>query len=244
MLLCSSLSSGVCSNSRPLSWRCHPTISCSLAPFSAYPQSFPASGSFLMSRITISPFSIWSGLISFRIDWFDLLAIQRTLKSLLQHHNSEISIVWHAALFIVQLSHLYITTGKTIALTMRTFVSKVMSLLFNMLSICVIAFLPQSKCLLTSWLQSPSAVILEPEKVNSVTVSTFSLSVCHEVMGPNTMILVFYMLSFKPAVSLFSLTLFQRLFSFFSLSAKSDGCWYFSYQSWFQLVIHPAQHFT
>ena len=121
----------------------------------------------------------------------DLLAVQGTLKSLLQHHNSKASSLWHSAFFMVQLSHPYMTTGKTIALIRRTFVSKVMSLHFKMLSRFVIAFLPRSKRLLISWLQSPSAVILEPKKIKSVTVSIVSPSICHEVMGPNAMILVF-----------------------------------------------------
>ena len=125
------------------------------------------------------------------MDWLDLLAVQGTLKSLLQHHVSKASILWLLALFMVQLSHLYMTTGKTIALTRWTFVDKIMSLLCNMLSTLVITFLPRSKHLLISWLQSPSAVILEPSKIKSVAVSTFSPSVCHEVMGPDAMILVF-----------------------------------------------------
>ena len=120
----------------------------------------------------ISPSNEYSGLISFRMDWLDLLAVQGTLKSLLQHHSSKASILWHSAFFIVQLSHPYMTTGKTIALTRWTFVGEVMSLLFNMLSILVIVFLPRSKHLLISWLQSPFAVILEPKKIKSVTVST------------------------------------------------------------------------
>uniref|UniRef100_A0AC11EFV3 Uncharacterized protein n=2 Tax=Ovis aries TaxID=9940 RepID=A0AC11EFV3_SHEEP len=114
------------------------------------------------------------GLISFRMDWLDLLAVQGTLKSLLQHHSSKASILWRSAFFTVQLSHPYMTTGKTIALTRRTLVGKVMSLIFNMLSRFVIAFLPRSKRLLISWLQSPSAVILEPRKIKSDTVSTVS----------------------------------------------------------------------
>ena len=113
------------------------------------------------------------------MDWLDLLAVQWTLKSLLQHHGSKASILWYSAFFIVQLSHPYMTIGKTIVLTRQTFVGKVMSLLFNMLSRLVITFLPRSKCLLISWLQSTSAVILEPPKVKSVTVSP---SICHEVM--------------------------------------------------------------
>ena len=131
---------------------------------------------------SISPSSEYSGLISFRMDWLDLLSVQGTLKSLLQHHSSK-SILWHSAFFIIQLSHPYRTTGKTIALTRWTFVGKVMSLLFNMLSKLVKAFLPRSKHFLISWLQSPSAVILEPKKIKLVTVSTVSPSISHEVMN-------------------------------------------------------------
>ena len=130
-------------------------------------------------------------MISFRMDWFDLLAVQGTLKSLLQHHSSKASILWCSAFFMVQLSHPSMTTGKTIAGSMWTFVGKVMSLLFNMLSRLVIAFLPKSKRLLISWLQSPSAVILEPRKIKSDTVSTVSPSICCEVMGPDAMIFIF-----------------------------------------------------
>ena len=122
------------------------------------------------------------------MDWLDLLAVQGIFESLLQYHSSKASIVQHSAFFIVQLSHPYMTIGKTIAWTGRTFVGKVMSLLFNMLSQLVITFLPRSKCLLISWLHSPSAVILEPQKVKSATVSTVSLSICHEVMGLDAMI--------------------------------------------------------
>ena len=125
---------------------------------------------------SISPSNEYSGLISFRIDWFDLLAVQGTLKSLLQHHSSKESILQHLAFFIVQLSHPYMTTGKSIGLTRRTFVGKVMSLLFNMLSRLVITFLPRSKRLLISWLQSPSAVLLEPKKIKSITVSLLGTS--------------------------------------------------------------------
>ena len=166
---------------------------------------------------SISPSNEYSELISFRIDWFDLLAVQGTLRSLLQHHNSKASVLQHSAFFMVQLLHPYVTTGKTIALTRRTFVSKVMALLFNMLSSFLIAFLPGSKHLLISWLQSPSPVILEPKKMKSFMVSP---SVCHEVMGPDPMILVFWMLSFKPAFSL-SFTFIKRLFGSSSLSAIS-----------------------
>ena len=139
----------------------------------------------------ISPAKEYSRLISFRIDWLDLQAVQETLKSLLQHHSSKASILRHSAFFIVQLLHPYMTTGKTRALTRRTFVGKVMSLLFNMLSRLVIAFLPRSKHVLISWLQSPSAVILEPKKIKFLTVSIVSPSTYHEVMGLNAMILVF-----------------------------------------------------
>ena len=138
----------------------------------------------------ISPSNEYSGLISFRMDWLDLLAVQGTLNSL-QHHSSKASILRCSAFFIVQLSHPYMTAGKTIVLTRWTFVGKVMSLHFNMLSRLVITFLPRSKRLLISWLQSPSAVILEPPKIKSVTVSIVSPSICHEVMGPDALILVF-----------------------------------------------------
>ena len=121
------------------------------------------------------------------MDWLDLLAVQGTLKSLLQHHSSKASILQHSVFFIVQLSHLCMTAGKTIALTRQSFVGKVMSLLFNMLPRLVIAFLPRSKRLLISWLKSSPAVILEPKKIKSHTVSTVSPSICHEVMGPDAM---------------------------------------------------------
>ena len=134
----------------------------------------------------ISPSNEHQGLISFRMDWLDLLAVQ----GILQHHSSKASILLHSAFFIVQHSHPYMTTGKTIALTTRDFVGKVMSLLFNMLSSLVVTFLPRSKRLLISWLQLPSAVILEPPKIKSATVSP---SICHEVMGPDAMILVLWM---------------------------------------------------
>ena len=169
----------VCANSCLLSQRYHLTIISSAAPFSSRLQSFPATRSFPTCRLfrsggqsignfsfSISPSNEYSGLISFRMNWLDLHAVQGTLKSLLQHHSSKASILRCSALFMVQLSHPYVTTGKTIALTRQTFVDKVMSLLFNMLSRLVITFLPRSKCLLISWLQSQSAVIWEPKKVN------------------------------------------------------------------------------
>ena len=131
------------------------------------------------------------GLISFRMDWLDLLAVQGTLKSLLQHHSSKAKILQCSDFFTVQLSQPYMTTGKTIALTKQTFVDKVMSLLFNMLSRLVITFLPRSKHLLISWLQPPSTVILEPRKIKSATIHTVFPSISHEVLGPDAMILVF-----------------------------------------------------
>ena len=143
---------------------------------------FAAGGRSIGLSFSISPSNEYSGLISFRMGWFDLLAVQGPLKSPLQHHSSKASTLWFSAFFIVQLSHPYMTTGKNLALTRWTFLGKVMSLLFNMLSRLVIAFLPRNKHLLISWLQSPSAVILEPPKIKSVTVFIVSASICHEVM--------------------------------------------------------------
>ena len=167
-----------CPNSCPSSQWCHPTIYSSVFPFSSHLQSFPAAGSFQINQFfasdgqsywsfsfSISPPNEYSGLISFRIYWLDLLEVQGTLKSLLQHDSSKASILQGSAFFIVQLSHPHMTTGKSIALIRWTFVSKVMSLFFNMLSRLVIAFFPRSKRLLISWLHSPSAVILEPPKI-------------------------------------------------------------------------------
>ena len=153
---------------------------------SALPIRWPKYWSF-----SISPSNEYSRLISFKIHWFDLLAIQGTLKSLLQYHNSKASILWHSVFFMVYLSHLYMTTGKTTALTTQTFVGKVMSLLFNMLSRIVIAFLPRNKHLLISWLQSPCAGIFESKKVKSVIVFIISISICYEVMGLNVIMSVF-----------------------------------------------------
>ena len=170
----------------------------------------------------ISPSNEHPELISFRMDWLDLLAVQGTLKSLLQHHSSKVSILRCSAFFIVQLSHAYMTTGKTIALTRWTFVDKVMSLLFNMLSRLVITFLPRSKRLLISWLQSPSAVILEPPKIKSDSISTVSPSICHEVMGPDAMILVFWMFSFKPTFSLSSICIYKYKPKFLTLLYSSN----------------------
>ena len=137
---------------------------------------------------SISPSSEYSGLISLEIDWFDHLSVHTTLRRLLQHHGWKVSILWWSAFIVIQLSQPYVTTEKTIALTIQIFVGRVMSLLFNMLSRFVIPFLPRRICLLISWLQSPSAVILEPKKRKSVTTTTFSFSVCHEVMGPGLMV--------------------------------------------------------
>ena len=201
------------------------------------------------------------GLISIRMDWLDLLTVHGTLKSL-QHHSSKVSILCRSAFFTVKLSHPYMTTGKTIALTRRTFVGKVISLLLNMLSRLVINFLPRSKHLLISWLQSPFAVILEPQKIKSDNVSTVSPSISHEVMGPDAMIFVFWMLSskptfslfwmlsYKPTFSLFSFTFIKKLFRSSSLSVirwchlHICGYWYFSRQSWFQLVLLLAHRFS
>ena len=230
-------------------------------PFSSCPQSFPASDSFpwissspqvakvLELQLQRQSSNEYSGLISFRIDWLDLLAVQGTFKSLLQHHSSKASVLRCSAFFMVQLSHLYMTTGKTIALTIWTFVSKVMSLLFSMLSTFVIALLPRSKCLLISWLQSPSAVILEPKKIKSVTVSIVSPSICHEVVGLDAKIFIFWMLNFKLFHSPLSPSSRGSLVPLCFLPLEwyhlhFSGCWYFTQQSWLQLVIHPAWHFA
>ena len=202
---CPSPTPGVYPNSCPLSWWCHPTISSSVVPFSSCSQSFPASGSFQIVSLcirwpkywsfsfNISPSNEYSGLISLRMDWLDLLEVQGTLKSLLQHHSSKASGLWLSAFFIVQLSHPYMTTGKIIALTRWTFPNKVMSLLFNMLSRLVITFLPRSKHLLISWLQSPSVVILEPSKIVSHCFHCFPTYLpwsdgtgCHDLSFLNT----------------------------------------------------------
>ena len=202
-LPCPSLSPRVCLNSCLLSQWCHPTISSPLLPpapptlnLSHHQSLFQWVGS--LHQVTkywsfsLCPSDEYSGFIFFKIDWFDLLAVQGTLKSLLQDHSLKASILQCSAFFMVQLSHPYMTTGKTIALTIiRTFVGKVMPLLFNTLSGFVIAFLPRRKRLLISSLQSPSTVILEPKKRKSVTVSIVSPSICHEVMGPDALILIF-----------------------------------------------------
>ena len=194
---CPSPTPGVHPNPCPLSRWYHPTISSSVSPSPPALNLSQHQGLFkwvspLHQVAKVLDFQLqhqsyqWTPrILSFRMDWLDLLAVQGTLKSLLQHHSSKAAILRYSAFFTVQLSHPYMTTGKTTALTRWTFVDKVMSLLFNTLSRFVITFLPRSKHLLISWLQSPSAVILEPRKIKSVTVSTVSPSICHEVMGPD-----------------------------------------------------------
>ena len=216
-LPCPSPTPGVYSNSCPLSQWCHPTISFCAVPFSSYLQFSQASGSFSMSQFFTSGgqnigVSDSASVLPVNIlDWFPLgwtvwISLQsKGISSVFSNTNSsKASILLCSASFIVQLSHPYMTTGKTIALTRWTFVGKVMSLLFNMPSRLVITFLPRSKHLLISWLQSPSAVILEPRKIKLATVPTVSPSICHEVMGLEATILVFWTLSFKPTFSLSS----------------------------------------
>ena len=205
---CTSPTPGGWWNSCPLIQWCHPTISSSVVHF-CWLQLFLASRSFpwvsyLIIRwpkhcsfsFSISPSTEYSRLISFRIVWFDLLAVQGTLKNLLQQHNSKASILQCSAFLMVQWSNPYMTSGKTKTLTIWTFVGKVISLLLNTLSRFVITFLPRSRCLLISWLQSLSTVMLEPKKRKSVTASNFWPSLCHEVMGPDAMILVFFSIKF------------------------------------------------
>ena len=208
----------VYSNSCPSSQWCHPAISSSVFNLPGHQGLFKWVGSsHQVAKELVLLFQHQSFPWIFRtdfltMDWLDLLAVQGTLKCLLQHHSSKALILWHSAFFMVQLSHPYMTTGKTIALTRWTFVGKVLALLFNMLSRLVIAFLPRNTCLLISWLQSPSAVILEPTKIKSVTVSIVSPSICREVMRQVAMIFVFWVLSFKPVFSLSSFTYIKRTF--------------------------------
>ena len=228
--LCPSPTPEVYSNSCPSSWGCHPATSSSVVPFSSCHQSLPASGSFQISQLftwggqsigvsasaSVLPMNTqdWSAL-----GWTDWISLQSKGLSRVFSNTQFKSINSLALSFLPNpLSHPYMTTGKTIALTRWTFVGKVMSLLFIMLSTLVITFLPRSKCLLISWLQPSSAVILEPPKIKSATVSTLSPSICHEVMGPDAMILVFWMLSFKPTFHS-PLTFIKRLFSSSSFSA-------------------------
>ena len=207
-------------NSCPLNRWCHPTISSSVIHFSSSLQSFPASGSFLMSRlfsdqsIRVSPSVLPRNIQGwFPLGWTGLISLlTKGLSRVFSSTTWMASILQDLALFMVQLSHSYMTTGKTIALTIWTFVSKMKSLLFNTLYRFVIVYLPRSKHLLISWLQSLSTVILEPEKIRSVTVSIVSPSICQEVMGSNVTILVFWMLSFKPAFSHSSFTFIKKLF--------------------------------
>ena len=214
---CSSPTPRIHPNPCPSSQWCHPTISSSVIPFSSCPQYFPASGSFPMSHLfasggqnigvsastSVLPMNSqdWSLL-----GWTGWISLQSKGLARVFSHSSKASILLRSAFSTVQLSHPDMTTGKTIALTRRTFVGKVMSLLLNMLSRLVITFLPRSKRLLISLLQLPSAVILEPSKIKSHTVSTVSPSICHEVMGPDAMIFIFWMLSFKPTFSFTSFT--------------------------------------
>ena len=205
--LCPSPTPRIYPNSCPLSQWCHPTISSSVGPSPPVPNPSQHQGLFqwvnssheVARSIAVSALASFHhehpGLISFRMEWLDLLSVQGTLKSLLQHHSSKASNLQCSAFITVQLSHPYMTAGKTIALTRWTCLGKVMSLLFNVLSRFVITFLPRSKRLLISWLQSPSAVILEPPKINSDTVATVSPSISREVMGPDAMIFHFWMLS-------------------------------------------------
>ena len=227
---CPSQTPRACSNSCPLSWWCHPVISSFVVPFSSCPQSFPASGSFPMSQLFASGgqsigVSASASVLPMQIqDWFplglpSLIALQsKGCSSLLQHHSSKASIFQHSTCFIVQLSYPYMTTGKTIALTRWTFVNKVMPLLFNMLSMFVIAFLPRCKSL-----NFMAAVTISSDfgaQKNKVChCFRYFPSICHEVMGLDAMILVFWMLSFKPTFSLFSFTFIKRLFSSSLLSA-------------------------
>ena len=256
-----SVSPGVCSDSCPLSQWCHPTIPnlcCPLLLLSIFPSirvfsnestlhiRWPKYWNFSFS---LSSSNEYSGLISFRIDWFNLLTVQRTLRSLLQHHSSKTSSLALSLFYGPTFTSIY-DYWKNQSLTRRTFVSQVMWLLFNMLSMFVIAFLPRSKRLLISWLLWLSTVILEHKKIKFLTVSTFSPSICHEVMGLEDMILVFWML--------ISNQLFHSPLSPSSRGSLVPLCfltyrwchlhiwdyWYFSWQSWLQLELRPAWHFT
>ena len=231
---------------------CHPLLPPSIFPNirvfsheSVLWNRWPKYWSFCFS---ISPSSEYS---RFPLRWTGLIfLLSKGLSRVLQHYSSKVSILQCSAFFIVQLSHPYMTAGKTIALTRQTFVGKVMSLLFNMLSRLVITFLLRSKHLLISWLQSPPAVILEPKEIKLVTVTIVSPFLWHEVMGLDAMILVFWMLSFKLAFSLSSFTFIKRLFSSSLLSAvRVVSSAYlrlliFLWKSWFQLVLHEAWHFA
>ena len=245
------------SNSGPSSWWCHPTVSSSIVTFSSCLQYFPASGSSSESVLrikwpkywsfsfSISPSNEYSGLISFKIDCFDLLAVQGTQESSPTPQFKSINSLALSFICGPTLTSMH-DHWKNHSFTRQTFVGKVMSLLFNMLSRLAITCLPRIKCLLISWLQSPSAVILEPKKIKSVTVSIVSLSICLEVMGQDAMILVFWILSFKslfqshlslsPRGSLVLLLILSKVWCHLYIW----GYWYFSQQSWFQAVVHQA----
>jgi len=252
-LPCPSLSPRICSNSCPLSRWCYITISSSATPLFfcfnlsqhqgllfQWVSSLHHMANILQLQLHHQSFQ-WVFRVAFLQDW-----LLWSPWSARDSQESSPTSHFKNLLYDPTLSHLYMTTGKTIALTIRIFLSTVISLLFNMQSRFVIAFLPRNKYLLNSWLQSLSTVILEPKKIQFVTAFTFPPSACHEVMGPDAMILTFWMLSFKPAFPLSTFT-FKRLFSSSSLSAIRVhiwGCWYFLLQSWFQQRIHPAWHFT
>ena len=259
-LPCPSPTPGPCSNSCPWSSWCHPSISSSVIPFSSCLQSSPASGSFQMSQFFTSDdqrtgASASTSILPMNIQgWFPLgltglISLQSKRLSNLQHHSSKALVFPHSAFFMVQLIHTWLLE-KTRALTIQTFFGKIMSVLFNMLSRCFTAFLPRSKCLLISWLQSPSAVILEPRKLKSVTISIVSPSICHEVIGLNAIILVFWMLCLKPIFhSLLSPSsrgslVLLRFLPLGWCHVRMWGYWYFSRQSWLQLVLPPAQRFA
>ena len=261
-LPCPSLSPGVCSNSCLSSQWCHPTISSSVVPISSCPQSFLASESFPMNQFFASgsqsieasastlvlPYK-YSGFTSFSIDWFALLAVQGTLGSLLQHHKLKASILQHSPFFIVQLLHAYMTTGKTMALTIWVS-KKVMFFLFNMMSRFVIVFLIRSNCLLISWLQSLSTVIWSQRKKKTCNCFYFHPpSVCYEVLGPNAMILVFecWVLSqlFHSPLSSSRGSLVPLYFlPLERCHLHIWGCWYFSWQSWFHLCDSSSVAFA
>ena len=238
-LPCPSPTPSACSKSCPLSWWCHPTISSSVIPFSSCLQSFPASGSFPVSPYFTSGgqsigASVSASVLSMNIqDWFPLgwtgwASLQpKGLSTVFSNRTVQKHSFFSIHLSLWSNSHTHVTTGKNIALTRWTFVSKVMSVIFNMLSRLVMAFLPKSKCLLISCLQSPSAMTLDPKKVKSVTVSIVSPYSRHEVLEPDAMILVFWRLSFKPVFSLSSFIFIKRLFSSLLLSAikvASSAC--------------------
>ena len=200
--------------------------------------------------IRISTSNEYTGLISFRIDWLDLLAVQRTFKSYLQHHSSKASVLHHSDFFVVQFSHLYMTTGKNIALTIQTFVGKVMSLILYAVYFCHCFTSKEQVSFNFKTAQWPSTVNLELKKIKSVSASVVSPSISHEVIGPDSMILVFWMLSFTPAFSLSSFTFIKRFYNSSLLSLiKEVSSAYMRLlvchsQSGFQLVLHPAWHFT